>query len=213
LRIRESALYNKCMATFFNTLGLTFIPLFIVLDAFGNLPIVVALTHGMTRREKYRVVNTSILTATLVGLAFLFFGQLILKALGISVGSFTIAGGIILLVLSIKYMITGHMVEAVAEDMVAVVPIGTPLLTGPATITTLLFLATQFSLYTVLLAFVLNLILAWLIFIVGDRIMHFLGQGGIKALSKVFSLLLGAIAVDLIIRGLTLMKIIVIPSS
>jgi multiple antibiotic resistance protein len=179
-----------------------------VLDAPGNLPMVISLTQGSTSKEKVKIINTATITAILVGLAFLFFGQFILNVMGISVGSFAIAGGIILLVLSIKYMITGHMVDASREEMVAVVPIGTPLLTGPATITTLIFLNTQFPTYMVLLSFVLNMAIAWMIFVLGDKIISFLGQGGIKAISKVFSLLLASMAVDLIIRGLTLLNIL-----
>jgi multiple antibiotic resistance protein len=196
------------MGTFWQQLALTFIPLFIVLDAPGNLPIVVSLTQGIEAKERNRVINTSIITATMVGLVFLFFGQLILTVLGISVGSFAVAGGIVLLVLSIKYMMTGHMVEAIKEEMVAIVPIGTPLLAGPATITTLLFLTTQFSIWIVLLALVLNMIAAWIIFVGGDRIMRFMGQGGIKAISKVFALLLAAIAIDLIIKGLNILGVL-----
>jgi multiple antibiotic resistance protein len=128
--------------------------------------------------------------------------------MGISVGAFAVAGGIILMVLSIKYMTTGHMVDASREDMVAVVPIGTPLLTGPATITTLIFLNTQFPTYMVLLSFALNMLIAWIVFVAGDKIIKFLGQGGIKAVSKVFSLLLAAIAVNLVIRGLNLLSIL-----
>jgi multiple antibiotic resistance protein len=147
----------------------------------------------------------------MVGLVFLFFGQLILTLLGISVGSFAVAGGVVLLVLSIKYMITGHMVEAIKEEMVAIVPIGTPLLAGPATITTLLFLNTQYSIWIVLLSFGLNMLAAWIIFVGGERIMRFLGQGGVKAISKVFALLLAAIAIDLVIRGLDLLGVVNLP--
>jgi multiple antibiotic resistance protein len=196
------------MTTFWEAFVLTFVPLFVVLDAPGNLPMVVALTDGMSRREKVKVINVAVVTAILVGLAFLFFGLFLLKAMGISVGAFAIAGGIILMVLSIKYMTTGHMVESSREEMVAVVPIGTPLLTGPATITTLIFLNTQYPTYMVLLSFALNMLIAWVTFVAGDRIISFLGQGGIKAVSKVFSLLLGAIAVDLVIRGLNLLGIL-----
>jgi multiple antibiotic resistance protein len=194
--------------TLWQAFVLTFVPLFIVLDAPGNLPMVTSLSQGLTRKEKIRVINVATFTAALVGLAFLFFGQFILNVMGISVGSFAIAGGTILLVLSVKYMITGHMVDTAREEMVAVVPIGTPLLTGPATITTLIFLNTQFPTYIVLLSFALNMLVAWLIFIAGDKIISFMGQGGIKAISKVFSLLLAAIAIDLIIRGLNLLDIL-----
>jgi multiple antibiotic resistance protein len=187
---------------------LTFIPLFIVIDALGNLPFIISLSEGMSPGERRRMINISIITAAIIGLIFLFFGRLILVLLDISVGSFAIAGGIVLLVLSIKLIMTGHIVEAIKEEMVAVVPIGTPLLVGPATITTLLLLVTQYSLYLVLLSFALNIFIAWIISLFGSLIVSFLGKGGLKAVSKVFSLLLAAIAVSLIIHGLNLLGII-----
>ncbi len=187
---------------------LTFVPLFIVVDAIGNVPFVIAMGEGVSKPYRRRMVHTAILTATIVGLAFLFFGQFILKLMNISFGSFAIAGGIILLVLSIKYMTTGRMVEIIKEDMVAIVPIGTPLTVGPATITTLLLLAAQFPLYIVLLSFILNLLITWAMFLLSNRIAVFLGQGGLKAISRVFSLLLAAIAVNMIIKGLILVGIL-----
>jgi multiple antibiotic resistance protein len=187
---------------------LTFVPLFIVIDAFGNLPFVITMGEGMIQRERTKMVHVAIITATVVGLVFLFFGQFILKVMNISVGSFAIAGGIILLVLSIKYMTTGHMVTTVKEEMVAVVPIGTPLTVGPATITTLLLLALQFPLYIVLISFALNMLITWVIFLLAQRIARFMGEGGLRATSRVFSLLLAAIGVSMIIRGLNLTGII-----
>ena len=187
---------------------LTFIPLFIVIDALGNLPFIISFSEGMSTRERRKMVHLATITATIVGLAFLFFGQFILKVLGISFGSFAIAGGIILLVLSIKYMTTGRMVEIIKEDMVAVVPLGTPLIVGPATITTLLLLAAQFPLYMVLVSFALNLLITWVIFLQSSHIVRFMGQGGLRAVSRVFSLLLAAIAVSMIIRGLDMAGIL-----
>jgi multiple antibiotic resistance protein len=187
---------------------LTFVPLFIVIDAFGNLPFVVTMGEGASRHEQRKMVHFAIITATVVGLIFLFFGQFILKVMTISVGSFAIAGGIILLVLSIKYMTTGHLVEMVKEEMVAVVPIGTPLTVGPATITTLILLALQFPIYIVLISFALNMVIAWVIFLLAQRIAGFLGEGGIRATSRVFSLLLAAIGVSMVINGLNLTGII-----
>ena len=182
----------------------TFVPLFIVIDALGNLPFVISLSEGMLRGERRKMIHTAIVTATVVGLVFLFLGQLILQVLDISVGSFAIAGGLILLILSIKYMTTGRMMEAIKEEMVAVVPIGTPLTVGPATITTLLLLATQFPLYMVLISFILNMLITWAIFLTGNQIIRFMGKGGLKAVSRVFSLLLAAIAVNMIINGFEL---------
>lgn len=190
------------MSNWLQSFVLTFVPLFIVIDALGNLPLVISLSEGMSNHERRKMIHIATVTATTVGLIFLFFGQLILWSLNISVGSFAIAGGIILLVLSIKYMTTGKMMEVVKEEMMAVVPMGTPLTVGPATITTLLLLATQFNTGMVLLSFALNMLLAWIIFLLGNRIVGFLGQAGLKAFSKVFSLLLAAIAVNMIIHGL-----------
>jgi len=186
----------------------TFVPLFIVIDAFGNLPFVISLSQDMVRSERRKMINIAVITAALVGLAFLFLGRFILDVMGISVGAFAIAGGLILLVLSIRYILTGHIVEVIKEEMVAVVPIGTPLTVGPATIATLLLLATQFPLYIVLISFALNIAIAWAVFMLSGWFGRFLGQGGLKAVSKVFSLLLAAIAVSMIINGLDRLGII-----
>ena len=185
-----------------NDFILTFVPLFIVIDAFGNLPFIVMASEEMDRRNKTKMVNYAVLTATVVGLIFLFVGQWILGVLNIDVQEFAIAGGIVLLVLSIKYMMTGHMITAVKEELVAVVPIGTPLTVGPATIATLLLLAGQFPLYMVLISFIVNMVITWVIFFLSQRIARFLGQGGLTAISRVFALLLAAIAVSMIIGGL-----------
>jgi multiple antibiotic resistance protein len=187
---------------------MTFIPLFVVIDAFDKVPIIMSLSEGMSGRERHQMINVATITAAIVGMAFLFFGQFILNAMGISVGSFAIGGGIILLVLAIRYMISGRMMDVVKEEMVAIVPIGTPLTVGPATITTLLLLSTQYPLWIVLLSLVLNIVLAWIVFLSTGPIMKFMGQGGLKALSKVFSLLLAAIAVNMILRGLTLCSVL-----
>jgi len=187
---------------------MTFVPLFIVIDAVGNLPFVVSLSEGMERRERRRMINIATATAAIVGLFFLFVGQALLNVMGISVGAFAIAGGIILLILSLQYMTTGRLVEIVKEEMVAVVPIGTPLTVGPATVTTLLLLATQYPIYWVLISFLLNIAIVFLTFILSNKIVKFLGKAGVKAVSRVAALLLAAIAVNMVIRGLELIGIL-----
>jgi multiple antibiotic resistance protein len=201
------------MGDFLQDFVFTFVPLFIVIDALGTLPYVISLSEDMDRPQRRRMVHLAVITAAVVGLVFLFLGQLILKLLGISVGAFAIAGGIILLVFAIQYMTTGHMVKVLKEELVAVVPIGTPLTAGPATITTLLLLATQFPIYMVLISFALNMLITWVIFLGGEWVSHFLGQGGLRAISRVFSLLLAAIAVSMVLHGLELLGIIKIVSG
>jgi len=196
------------MTNWTESLPLTFVPLFIAIDALGNVPFFLSLTEGMPLAEKHKAAHIAVGTAAVVGLAFLFFGRFILNLIGISVGSFAIAGGIVLLVLSIKYITTGRMVELIKEEMMAVVPIGTPLTVGPATITTLLLLMSEFPLAVVLLSFLLNLLISWGSFLLSHKLVRIMGQGGLKAVSKVFSLLLAAIAVTMIIRGLGLVGIL-----
>ncbi len=190
---------------------LTFVPLFIVIDAIGNIPFVISLSEDMDVKERRKLINIATATAALVGLFFLFLGQFILNIMGISVGAFAIAGGIILLVLSIQYMGTGRMVEIVKEEMVAVVPIGTPLTVGPATITTLLLLGTQYPTYMVLISFVLNIFIVWITFIISTQIVRVLGKSGIKAFSRIAALLLAAIAVNMVLRGLSMLNILHLP--
>jgi len=190
---------------------LAFVPLFIAIDALALPPFIISLSEGLTVKERRRMVHIAILTALLVGLVFLFFGQLVLTLMGISVGAFAIAGGLILLVQSIRNMTLGRMIDAAKEEMVAIVPIGTPLLAGPATITTLLLLAAEQPLSIVLAAFMANVLLAWLICLSSFRILKLMGQGGLRAISRVFSLLLASIAVSMILRGLAMLDIISTP--
>jgi multiple antibiotic resistance protein len=190
---------------------LTFIPLFIVMDTLGNLPVVITLSDGLTEPERRKMINIAAITAAGVGLFFLFLGQFLLRLLGISVGAFAIAGGIILLFLSIQYMGTGRLIEIIKEEMVAVVPIGTPLTVGPATITTLLLLGTQYPNYIVLISFLLNIVIVWLTFISSGLIMRVLGKGGVKAFSRIAALLLAAIAVNMVLRGFSLLGILNLP--
>jgi multiple antibiotic resistance protein len=190
---------------------LTFVPLFIVIDAMGNLPFVISLSDDMTSRERSTMIRNAVITAAVVGFFFLFLGQLLLNLMGISVGSFAIGGGIIILVLSVNYMIGGRSIDTLKEEMVAIVPIGTPLTVGPATITTLLLLATQFPIYWVVISFVVNILIVWILFMSGTYITRFLGRGGVRAISKISSLLLAAIAVNMIIKGLTLLGVLNVP--
>ena len=181
------------------------VPIFVAIDALGTLPIIISISEQMTKSERTRIVHLAMLTASTVGLGFLFVGKYLLEFLDISVGHFAIAGGVVLLGLSLRDLVAGKMMEMpLKEEMVAVVPIGIPLTVGPATLTTLLLLSGQYHLWIVVIAFAVNLVAAWLIFLQANLVIGFLGHGGIRAISKVASLLLAAIAVRMVIRGLTI---------
>jgi len=187
---------------------LTFMPLLIAIDPLSKPPFLLALTEELSAHQRNKIIHIAIGTAALVGLAFLFFGQFVLRIMGISVGAFAISGGAILFVLSINYITKGRMVETSKQEMIAIVPIGTPLIAGPATITTLLVLQNEFPLNIVLLSFAINLLISWIILLSGSRLIKVLGEGGFKAISQVFNLLLAAIAITMILRGLDMLGII-----
>ncbi len=187
---------------------MTFVPLFVVIDAVGNIPFVVALSEGLSRPDRRKLFYMATAAATAIGLGFLFLGRFLLSVLSISVGSFAIAGGLVLLVLAFHHMTTGRLVDASKEDMVAVVPIGTPLTVGPGSIATLLLLASQFSLVWVLVSFLLNMAIVFISFILAERVARLLGQTGIKVFSRIAAIFLGAIAVSMVIRGLQIIGVI-----
>ncbi len=196
------------LVDFLDQIVLTFVPIFVVVDAMGTVPVLISISEGISHQQRNRLINLAALTATLVGLVFLFVGKVILSLMDISLGSFAISGGLVLLLLSLRYMTTGHMVDIIHSELVGVVPIGTPLMAGPATITTLLLMNIQFPIQIVLISYILNMIAAWLIFRAGGLIARFVGRGGIIAFSRVFNMLLAAIGVNMIIRGLYLLNII-----
>jgi len=184
--------------------GLTFVPLFVAMDAVGVLPILVPLTGDMKAKERSRTVRLAVITALGLGLGFVAIGKGVFLFLGIEVSDFLVAGGLILFLLAAKDLITGKMVDAqasVGDGMLGVVPIGTPLVVGPAVLTTLLILIDQYSIVIVIISFVLNLAIGWLLFTQANRVVSFLGQGGVRAASKVVSLFLAAIAIKMIRQG------------
>ncbi|HEY4711251.1 MAG TPA: MarC family protein [Dehalococcoidia bacterium] len=185
-------------------LALTFVPLFVAMDAVGNLPIFLALTREIELKHRRHAVNLATLTGLGVGLGFVAIGKAIFSLLGIAVADFLVAGGIILLILAIRYLITGKMIDTQdvsASEMVGVVPLGTPLIVGPAVLTTLLLLIDNYHIVIVLSSFILNLAIQWVLFRQATRIVDFLGHTGVDAASKIVMLLLAAIAVKMISQG------------
>jgi multiple antibiotic resistance protein len=192
------------MVEIIRELALTSVPLFVAMDPMGNLPIFLALTQEVAPKHRRRAVHVATLTALGIGLGFVAIGKAIFLLLGIEVADFLMAGGIILLILAVRYLITGKAVEAEdvsASETVGVVPLGTPLVVGPAVLATLLLLIGQYRIPIVILSFILNLVIQWVLFRQADRIVNFLGRTGVNAISKIVMLLLAAIAVKMIREG------------
>lgn len=181
---------------------LSVIPILVALDAPGALPLFVGMTEGLTDRERRRTVGQSILTAFLVTIGFVLLGRAVFAALGIRVEDFMIAGGVVLLVIAITDIVTAGEKRMAPGPAFGVVPLGTPLIAGPATLTTTLALVGQHGYLPVVLSLMVNILLAWLIFSQARRIIGLIGINGSRALAKVASLLLAAIAVKMIRSGI-----------
>ena len=185
--------------------GLTFVPLFVAMDSISTVPILLSLTHDLTDKKRKSVIRSALITALVLGLVFIVVGKGIFIFLGITVNDFLVAGGLILFLLAAKELVVGKMFEAQAtagEDVMAVVPLATPLVVGPAVLTTLLILTDQYNIFMVTFSFIVNLLISWLLFAQAHRLVRLLGHGGVLALSKIFALLLAAIAVSMIHRGI-----------
>ena len=182
---------------------LAFIPIFVAVDAIGVLPIFVSLTEGMKRDEKTKTITQSVLTALLLAVGFVFLGKAVFKLLGITIGDFMIAGGAILFCLAITDIINPVKRQRMPGQQLGAVPLGTPLIVGPAVLTTSMIIISQYGLVATLISVVVNILLAGIILSASSVLMRVLGDAGSKALSKVMSLLLAAIATMLIRKGLT----------
>ena len=181
---------------------LAFIPIFVAMDAIGILPLYIGFTEHLKKREKQRIVIQSVLTAFIIGILFLFLGRWIFKILGVLVSDFKIAGGTVLLAISLRDILQFEKAHKLSPDTMGAVPIGTPLITGPAVLTTIIILLDLYGPYLTVLSFVINLIIVWVTFSYAGSIARFLGKAGSKAISKIASLLLAAIAVMMIRKGL-----------
>jgi len=182
---------------------LAFIPIFVAVDAVGVLPIFVSLTEGMRRDEKTKTITQSVLTALLLAVGFVFLGKAVFKLLGITIGDFMIAGGAILFCLAITDIINPVARRRIPGQQLGAVPLGTPLIVGPAVLTTSMIIISQYGLVATLISVVVNVLLAGIILSASSVLMRVLGDAGSKALSKVMNLLLAAIATMLIRKGLT----------
>jgi multiple antibiotic resistance protein len=180
-----------------------FIPLFVAIDPIGLAAIFLGLGQNIAPAQRQKIADQATWTGGLVALGFLFLGQSVFRAVGISVSDFQIAGGLILFILAAKDLIqSAAEPEKLPEDF-GVVPLGMPLIAGPASITTLLVLAqtATIGLVVTLVALVANLALVVLALHYSGWLSRKIGPTGLRAISKIIAMLLAAIAVNMIRRG------------
>ena len=183
-----------------------FIPIMVAMDAPGVLPLFLGMTHHLKKHERRAVVRQSIVTAFLVTVGFVLVGRWIFDALGILIEDFMIAGGAVLLIIATSDIVRAGERTIAAGAGLGAVPLGTPLIAGPAVLTTALVLHGSHGYVLVLLSLVANLLIAWIVLAQSERIIRVVGINGSRAFAKVASLILAAFAVMMIRTGV--MKLI-----
>lgn len=184
---------------------LAFIPLFVAIDVFGVLPMFVALTDGMDQRQRRRLTRDATLTAFVISIVFLVAGKLLFSFLGITESDFRVGGGIVLLVLAVYDLLFSKDRKRDMGDQVGVVPIGIPLIMGPAALTTIIILVDSYGYVWTIASLIANMLIVLAVFIQATAIARVMGNAGSRAVAKVAALFLAGIAVMMIRSGITTM--------
>lgn len=191
-------------ALFISELGKAALALFIIVDPFGNIPIFVGLTENVPDAQRKKVYNTATIVGMVLLLVFAFAGTGILSLFGLSIYSFEVAGGILLLIIAIRILITGSMHENVeSPESLGAVPIAIPLLVGPGAITTTIFNIQQYDVEIAISAVLVVMAITWVILRYIGRVYKVLGKTGSLIITRVMALLIAAIAVQYILTGVT----------
>lgn len=191
-----------------------FISLFAILDPIGIIPIIILFTAGMAAPERANLGRLASLTVCAILLVALLLGEPLLSFFGISINSFRVAGGILLMLIAIK-MLMGNLNQAgPGSDSTdgesisanAIVPLSTPLLAGPGSISAVIMEAHKangIEHYLIMgLEIVLLSITVWLTFLIAPWVARRLGKIGIDVFTRLMGLILAAIAVEFIASGM-----------
>ena len=181
---------------------LAFIPLFVAVNGISIIPIFLALTEGVGKKERLIAIGQSIVTAAVLTLGFVLLGKFVFRILGISVGDFMVAGGILLFAIAVMDIVNPTKRKRVPTGELGVVPLGTPLIAGPAVLTTSLMMLESYGMVPTITAVLCNLLIVGVLFFFSATLIKIIGEMGARALSKIASLLLAAIAVMMIRKGI-----------
>ena len=179
-----------------------FIPLFVAFDAVGLLPLFWGLAQRLRPGERRRAVTAAVATAFLVGLGFLLVSRFVFALMGLELADVMVAGGAILIVLSLRDLLLPGPPPRGTLQSPGVVPLGVPLLAGPAVLTTLLLVRDRHGWPVTVAALVANMAVVWLVLRGAEGLMRRIGPEGAQVISKIASLILTAYGVMLIRHGL-----------
>ncbi len=192
--------------------------IFVMADPFGNIPLFLGLTGGLSGTERRYVITKASVVATIILIVFAVIGQPVMSLLGISLDALGIAGGILLLLIAFDMLMStgmhakrtdgGSGADIVEEDpdSVAITPMATPLIVGPGVMTaTIVFMNRAGSLFDqllILVAILIAMLGSWIIVVNSDLLYSVLRRDGTRVLTKVMGIVLAAIATGMVLTGL-----------
>lgn len=191
------------LSEWFKELALSFVPLFFAIDAVGIVPLYLSITGDLHAEQSKALLRDAVLAAFIVSAVFMFSGKLIFQMMGITADDFRIGGGIILLLIAIMDLLFSNRNERRNPGDIGVVPIGIPLIVGPAVLTTTMMSADKHGYFVTLMSLIVNLAIVWMIFANSKYLLRVIGKGGAKAFGKVAAMFLAAIAVMMIRVGIS----------
>ena len=186
--------------------GEVFVTLLVIMDPLGSVPLFLALTRNHSPKKRAKAAYQAVSVAFVVIAVFALFGKQILNYLGITVPALQGSGGLLLLLVALE-LLTGKDAppEEVADVNVALVPLGTPLLAGPGAIVATIVFVQGIHGSRDALAVIAGVLLVHVVLALSLRfsvvILRLVREGGITLLTRVFGLLLSAIAVQLVAEG------------
>lgn len=180
-----------------------FIMLFLIFDALGNVPVFHSLTEGLEDKERRRIIHNSVVIAGVILFVFAFGGKHLLGLFRISLDDFRVAGGVILLLVSIEGLLGRVEAMKIKAEQLAVVPLATPLLAGPGSISLVIYLMEGgYGIGPTVVSIIVNVIIARLILIHSDRVFKVLGKNGSLIIARIMSFILAALAISMIREGI-----------
>jgi multiple antibiotic resistance protein len=187
---------------FFSDLVRSTITLFVVIDPIGIVPIFISLTQKMERAGRAEVSKTVVITAAGLLFVFALAGTQIFSLFGIFISSFMVAGGVLLFIVAIDLLTGGwKFIGADAEGDTGVVPLAFPLLAGPGAITAVIISFETAGLAATVLSIMFAIAATYATLRYSDKIYRVLGRRGSLIITRVFAVLVAAIAVQYIVEG------------
>ncbi len=193
----------------------TFSSIFIIMGPFSVIPIFLAITANNNKEEKKKIISKAIKCALAICLTFAIFGTYFFQIFGISINSFRIAGGLLMLIMAVnmlhanksKVRVTSEEEqEGVEKDDVSIFPLAVPLITGPGAISTVVLMASDAHTWPhwaiLIAAIILSSLLMYIILNMSEKFYKVLGQTGINIMTRVMGLILAAISVEYILKGI-----------